>query len=51
MKLRPIRTKREHQAALKEAEALWNTPESSPAANRLEVFVLLIEAGSVRIKS
>ena len=44
MKLRPIRTRREHQAALKEAEALWNAPEDSPAADRLEVLVLLIEA-------
>ena len=44
MKLRPIRTKREHQAALDEVEALWNTPQGSPAADRLEVLVLLIEA-------
>lgn len=44
MKLRPIRTKREHQAALDEVETLWNTPQSSPAADRLEVLVLLIEA-------
>lgn len=44
MKLRPIRTRREHQAALKEAEALWNAPEGSPAADSLEVLVLLIEA-------
>src|SRR6266404_7699886 len=44
MILRPIRTKREHQAALKEAEALWNAPEGSPAADRLEVLTLLIEA-------
>ena len=44
MKLRPIRTKREHQAALKEAETLWNAPEASPAADRLEVLTLLIEA-------
>lgn len=44
MELRPIRTKREHQAALKEAEALWNAPEGSPEADRLEVLTLLIEA-------
>jgi len=44
MILRPIRTKREHQTALKEAEALWNAPEGSPAADRLEVLTLLIEA-------
>ena len=44
MKLRPIRSKREHQAALKEAEALWNAPEGTPEADRLEVLTLLIEA-------
>lgn len=44
MELRPLRTKREHQAALKEAETLWDAPERSPAADRLEVLTLLIEA-------
>ena len=44
MELRPIRSKREHQAALKEAETLWNAPEGSPEADRLEVLTLLIEA-------
>jgi len=44
MELRPIRSKREHHAALKEAEALWNAPEGSPEADRLEVLTLLIEA-------
>ncbi len=44
MKLRPIRTKREHQAALDEVDTLWNAPQGSPAADRLEVLVLLIEA-------
>jgi HTH-type transcriptional regulator/antitoxin HigA len=43
MELRPIRSRREHQAALKEAEALWNAPEGSPEADRLEVLTLLIE--------
>ena len=38
MELRPIRSKREHQAALKEAEALWNAPEGTPEADRLEVL-------------
>ena len=44
MELRPIRSKREHQAALKEAEALWNAPEGTAEADRLEVLTLLIEA-------
>ena len=44
MQLRPIRTQREHQAALKEAKALWNAPGGSPKVDRLEVLSLLIEA-------
>ena len=44
MELRPIRSKREHQAALKEAETLWDAPDGSAAADRLEVLTLLIEA-------
>jgi len=44
MELRPIRSRREHQAALKEAEALWNAPEDSSEADRLEVLTLLIES-------
>ncbi len=44
MELRPIRSKREHQAALKEAENLWDAPAGSPGADRLEVLTLLIEA-------
>ena len=36
MTLRPIRTRREHQAALKEAEVLRNAPESrlQPTASK-----------------
>ncbi len=44
MNVRPLRTRREHQLALKEVEALWNAPEGSPAADRLEILTLLIEA-------
>ena len=44
MTLRPIRTKREHQAALKEIEALWEAPSGSPEGDRLEVLSLLVEA-------
>ena len=44
MELRPIRSKREHQAALKAAEMLWDAPAASPEADRLEVLTLLIEA-------
>lgn len=44
MKLRPIRTKREYQAALTEVEALWDAREGTVDADRLEVLVLLVEA-------
>jgi len=44
MTLRPIQTKREHQAALREIEALWEAPSGSPEADRLEVLTLLVEA-------
>ena len=44
MTLRPIRTKREHQAALKKIEALWEARSGSPEADRLEVLTLLVEA-------
>lgn len=48
MELRPIKTKREYQAALKEVEALWDAPGNSKEADRLEVLVLLIEAYEAR---
>lgn len=43
MELKPIRTKAEYKIALAEAEALWDAPEKSPEADRLEVLSLLIQ--------
>jgi HTH-type transcriptional regulator / antitoxin HigA len=43
MELRPIRTKRDYHAALKEAEALWDAAVGSIDADRLEVLTLLIQ--------
>ena len=43
MELRPIRSKHEHVAALKQIEALWNAREGTPKADRLTVLVLLVE--------
>ena len=43
MELRPIRTKRDYNLAMKEAEALWNAPARSAQADRLEVLTLLIQ--------
>lgn len=43
MELKPIRTKKDYQAALDEAAHLWDAPARSPAAERLDVLALLIE--------
>ena len=44
MELRPLKTRRDYQAALKEVENLWNARTDSKDADRLEVLVLLIQA-------
>ncbi|MGH8639299.1 MAG: helix-turn-helix domain-containing protein [Burkholderiales bacterium] len=44
MELRPIRSKRDYAAALKEAESLWDAPRGSAREDRLLVLALLIEA-------
>ena len=43
MELRPIRTKRDCDVALKEAELLWDARVGSKDADRLEVLTLLIQ--------
>jgi len=43
MELKPIRTKKDYQTALKEVELLWDAPAKSPEADRLDVLTLLIE--------
>jgi len=43
MDLRPIRSKRDYRAALREVERLWGAPDKSPDAGQLEVLSLLIE--------
>lgn len=44
MELKPIRTKKDHQAALAEASRLWDAPAKSPEADRLDVLTLLIDS-------
>ena len=44
MNLRPIRTRRDYIAALKEVESLWNAPAGSKELDRLEILTLLIQA-------
>ena len=43
MELRPIRTKKDYQAALADVARLWDAPAKSPEADRLEVQTMLIE--------
>lgn len=40
----PIKTETDYDEALREIEALWEAPEGSSEADRLEVFVTLVEA-------
>lgn len=43
MKLKPIKTKRDYEAALKLAEQLWEAPVGTDGADELDVLTLLIE--------
>ena len=42
MELLPIRTKRDYEAALKQAEAWWDAPTGSINGKKLDVLTLLI---------
>jgi HTH-type transcriptional regulator/antitoxin HigA len=44
MEIRPIRTKADYRAAVKDAERLWEAEPGTPAGDRVEVLVTLIEA-------
>ncbi len=44
MELKPIRTDAEHAEALADIERLWDAPEGSADADRLEVLAMLVEA-------
>ena len=43
MELKPIRTKKDYQAALKAIESLWSAKDGSANADRLEVLAMLVE--------
>ena len=43
MKVRPIRTEKDHKAALAEIEACWGAPEGSEKGDRLDVLLALAE--------
>lgn len=42
--MKPIRTKRDYEAALKEAERLWGARSGTPDGDRLDVLATLIDA-------
>ncbi len=44
MKVRPIRTRKDHREALAEIERLWDAKRGTPAYDRLDVLVTLVEA-------
>jgi HTH-type transcriptional regulator / antitoxin HigA len=44
MEIRPIRTKADYRAALKEVERLWDAAPGTSAGDRIDVLVTLIEA-------
>jgi HTH-type transcriptional regulator / antitoxin HigA len=44
MEIRPIRTKADYRAALKEAERLWDAVPGTAEGDRVDVLVTLIEA-------
>ena len=43
MDIRPIRTDADHEAALREISRLWDAPEGSDEADKLDVLATLVE--------
>lgn len=48
MSIRPIRTRADYRAALREVERLWGAAPGTPAGDKVEVLVTLIEAYEAR---
>jgi HTH-type transcriptional regulator/antitoxin HigA len=44
MNIKPVRTKADHRAALKEIESLMNARANTPEGERLDILVTLVEA-------
>jgi HTH-type transcriptional regulator / antitoxin HigA len=44
MDIKPIKTKRDYQIALKRIEELWGSKENTPAGDEFEVLFTLVEA-------
>lgn len=43
MNIKPIRTDKEHRAALREIEALWGATEGSADGDKLDVLIALVD--------
>ena len=43
MQIRPIRTDKDHRAALAEIEKLWGAPIGTPEGDKLDIPVTLVE--------
>lgn len=43
MNIRPIRTDKDHRAALAEIEACWGAPEGTEKGDRLSILLALVE--------
>ena len=43
MEIRPIRTDKDHRAALAEIDACWGAPESTDKGDRLDVLLALVD--------
>ena len=48
MDIAPIKTKRDHQRALKEIEGLMAAEHNTPEGDRLDVLATLVEAWEAR---
>jgi HTH-type transcriptional regulator/antitoxin HigA len=44
MRLRPIKTEADHEAALCEIERLWGAKDGTPEGDRLDILTTLVEA-------
>ena len=43
MQIRPIRTDKDHRAALAEIEKLWGASSGTPVGDKLDILVMLVE--------
>jgi HTH-type transcriptional regulator/antitoxin HigA len=48
MDIKPVRTSKDHKAAIAEVERLWDAKPGTPEHDRLDVLVTLIEAYEAR---